>query len=66
MPYKQGAEFNISKLEVKDDNMEIKLSIPGDPLGNADVKLMLGKDWQKTMSNESALETVEKFLSVVW
>jgi TPR repeat protein len=64
--YKRGLEFQVSKVELKGDHMQLKLSSTLDAKLVATVKLMFGKDWQKTMTNDAVIRSIEKSFPIEW
>ena len=65
--FKPDALFQITKVEAKSDCLEVEMGVSinstiPDPMLKADVKLMLGKDWQHTMTTEAVLKFAGTYL----
>ena len=65
--FKPDALFQITKVEAKSDCLEVEMGVSinstiPDPKLKADVKLMLGKDWQQTMTTEAVLKFAGTYL----
>jgi hypothetical protein len=65
--FKPDALFQITKVEAKSDCLEVEMGVSinstiPDPKLKADVKLMLGKDWQHTMTTEAVLKFAGTYL----
>jgi hypothetical protein len=63
-----GLRFIIGSAEPKKDQMVLILvpEIAPNGKGRAEVKLMFGKDWQSTMTNQQAIEAIEKWFPIKW
>jgi hypothetical protein len=60
------AVYTISGVEAKKDHLQIKISMVLIPTARGEIKFMLGKDWQSSMTNQQVIDAIEKWFPINW